>query len=568
MRDAGVRAFPVAGPSLGCLRSLAAAALALASLGAAHVRAQGVPACGGPLVHTSAGPVCGLEGPAYEGAVETVHSFLGIPYAESTAGENRWRPPVPKAGWTEPLLAAEYGAPCPQGADELLPQRGAMSEDCLTVNVWTPAADDGGRPVIVYLYGGAFVTGSTAAELYDGGPLLYDGGRLAVSQDVVVVTLNYRVGALGFLAGVGGLEGNYGLRDQQLALRWVQENAAAFGGDPRRITLAGQSAGAMSVAAHLTAVPSSRGLFGAVIVMSNPAGLPYKEMDEAARLGAAFGAAAGCPRRGDQVACLRALPFEDIVDTQTTRLVVTSVLRSGADGLLLWSPTIDGEFLVGVPIGEAFASGYDVPAMIGTTTGEGVIFGYGGGSRMGFMEMSIAAQVMLGRRAGDLVMRHYSPGFGRDHRPAWMDMFTEVVFTCPSLGLALAGRAPTYVYEFEHLSSLGLYQASACREQACHSEDVPYVFGTAAGDKPFTPAERQLSDLVQRLWGAFAHAPNTLFWTDLGDGLRWPRYEPEGRQVLAIGLEPSVREADLSGCDVAAEVGQIRGIIDRLPELR
>lgn len=545
---------------------MVAAAVLLAA--ASHAAfAQGSGGCDGPLVRTSAGPICGVEVPAFDGARETVQAFLGIHYAESTAGANRWRPPVPKAPWSEPFSADSYGAPCPQGADELLPQRGEFSEDCLSVNVWTPAADGERRPVIVFIYGGAFVTGSTAAELYDGGPLVYDGGRLAASQDVVVVTLNYRVGALGFLAGVGGLEGNYGLRDQQLALQWVQDNAAAFGGDAGRVTLAGQSAGAMSVTAHLTAIPSSRGLFGAAIVMSNPAGLPYKEMQEATDLGVAFGAAAGCPRRGDQLACLRALPFEEIVETQTTRLTVTSVLRLGADGLLLWAPTIDGEFLVGVPIGEAFAHGYDVPAVIGTTTGEGVIFGYGGGARMGFIEFSIAAQVMLGRRAGDIVVGHYSPGFGRDHRPAWMDMFTEVVFRCPSLGLALAGSAPTYVYEFEHLSSFGLYQDAPCRELACHSEDVPFVFGTAAGEKPFTPAERELSDFIQSFWGAFAYDPYALGAFDLGAGMTWPDYSVPERQVLSISLEPSVREANLRGCDVAAEVGQIRGIIDRLPEL-
>ncbi len=511
--------------------------------------------------------MCGVAVAAFEGSEVTVEAFLGIPYAESTAGEGRWRPPVPKAPWTETFVANAYGAPCPQGLGEMQPQFGVMSEDCLSVNVWTPAADGAGRPVIVYVYGGAFVSGSTAAELYAGGPMVYDGARLAASQDVVVVTLNYRVGALGFLAGVGGLEGNYGLRDQQLALRWVQENAAAFGGDPHRVTLAGQSAGAMSVTAHLTAIPSSAGLFDAVIVMSNPAGLPYKEMQEATDLGVAFGVAAGCPRRGDQLACLRAMAFEEIIDTQTSRLTVTSVLRLGADGLLLWSPTIDGEFLVGVPIGEAFVSGYDVPALIGTTSGEGVVFGHGGGARMGFIEFSVAAQVLLGRSSADLVVEEYSPGFGRDHRDAWMDVFTELVFHCPSLGLALAGRAPTHFYEFEHLSSLQLFGPEACSEQACHGEDVPYVFGTAAGEKPFTPEERELSDFTQRFWGAFAHAPYELDQVDLGGGLRWPRYEAPQRDVLSITLAPSVRTANLHGCDVAAEIGQIRGIIERLPEL-
>src|SRR5690606_4249664 len=487
-----------AGPH--ALRALLVTALAAAIAMSGTADAQpGDAACGGPLVNTSSGPLCGLEVPAYDGADVTVQAFLGVPYAETTAGANRWRPPVPRAPWTAPLLAHDHGPPCPQAADELLPQRDEPSEDCLHLSVWTPAADGAGRPVIVYLYGGAFVNGSTVALLYEDGPLVYDGARLAATQDVVVVTINYRVGSLGFLAGVGGLEGNYGLRDQQLAMRWVKENAAAFGGDPDRVTLAGQSAGAMSVTAHLTAVPSSQGLFSSAIVMSNPAGLPYKDMTEARRVGEAFGRAAGCPRWGDVLACLRALPVEEVLTTQTSRLVATSILRSGVEGLLLWSPVVDGEFLVGVPLGEAFSRGYEVPAMIGTTTGEGATFGYGDGSRMGFLEMSIAAQVLLGREASDIVMGRYSQGFGRDHRQAWMQMFTDVVFRCPSLGLALAGSAPTFVYEFEHVPEVGIGESAACDELACHSEDVPYVFGVAAGERYFTGDERRLSDYVQRL---------------------------------------------------------------------
>jgi para-nitrobenzyl esterase len=542
---------------------LTAAALLFLAVATTASAQQGDAGCDGPLVVTSSGIVCGLEVPAYDGAAETVEAFLGIPFAETTAGENRWRPPVPKAPWTEPLEALEYGPPCPQSDFENQPQRGAYSEDCLHLNVWTPASDLAGRPVIVFVYGGAFVTGSNAAELYPGGPVVYDGGRLAATQDVVVVTINYRVGSLGFLAGVGGLEGNYGLRDQQLAMRWVKENAAAFGGDPDRVTLAGQSAGAMSVTAHLTAVPSSQGLFSSAIVMSNPAGLPYKDMTEARRVGEAFGRAAGCPRWGDVLACLRALPVEEVLTTQTSRLVATSILRSGVEGLLLWSPVVDGEFLVGVPLGEAFSRGYEVPAMIGTTTGEGATFGYGDGSRMGFLEMSIAAQVLLGREASDIVMGRYSQGFGRDHRQAWMQMFTDVVFRCPSLGLALAGSAPTFVYEFEHVPEVGIGESAACDELACHSEDVPYVFGVAAGERYFTGDERRLSDYVQRLWGAFVHDP----WGFRGVGPEWPPYDGQTYQVLALDITPGVRPADLRGCDVAAEIGAIRGIIDRLPEL-
>src|SRR5690606_19821814 len=196
--DAGPGAGPArtlggagtAGPH--ALRALLVTALAAAIAMSGTADAQpGDAACGGPLVNTSSGPLCGLEVPAYDGADVTVQAFLGVPYAETTAGANRWRPPVPRPPWTAPLLAHDHGPPCPQAADELLPQRDEPSEDCLRLIVWTPAADGAGRPVIVYLYGGAFVNGSTVALLYEDGPLVYDGARLAATQDVVVVTLNF-----------------------------------------------------------------------------------------------------------------------------------------------------------------------------------------------------------------------------------------------------------------------------------------------------------------------------------------------------------------------------------------
>lgn len=196
--------------------------------------------------------------------------FKGLPYAASTAGENRWRGPQPRTPWEGVLVADKFGPPCPQipfGPMNVLP---LQSEDCLSLNIWTPAenpADESSKlPVFVWIYGGRFIAGSGSEQAYDGAGL--------ASKGVVVVTLNYRVGILGFLAtpelseeSGHNASGNYGILDQQAALKWVQENIAAFGGDPDKITIGGQSAGGASTGIHILS-PLSRGLFRAAIPQS------------------------------------------------------------------------------------------------------------------------------------------------------------------------------------------------------------------------------------------------------------------------------------------------------------
>jgi carboxylesterase 2 len=196
--------------------------------------------------------------------------FKGLPYAASTAGENRWRVPQPRVPWEGVLVADKFGPPCPQipfGPMNVLPMQ---SEDCLSLNIWTPVHDPANEntklPVFVWIYGGRFIAGSGSEQAYDGAGL--------ASKGVVVVTLNYRVGILGFLAtpelseeSGHNASGNYGILDQQAALKWVQENIAAFGGDPTKITIGGQSAGGASTGIHILS-PLSRGLFRAAIPQS------------------------------------------------------------------------------------------------------------------------------------------------------------------------------------------------------------------------------------------------------------------------------------------------------------
>ena len=189
---------------------LLATLIAITGISLASSKAQGN-TCQTDAVQTGSGAVCGVK------SADTL-AFLGIPYAESTAGDRRWTTSVPRKAWTGTYPATAFGKECPQnGAPRPLEQ----SEDCLSLNVWTPAARGGARlPVLVFIHGGAFVIGSSGGDVQPSDPkqAIYDGAYLAQSQKMVVVTFNYRLGALGFLAGVAGLQGNYGLQDQQLAL--------------------------------------------------------------------------------------------------------------------------------------------------------------------------------------------------------------------------------------------------------------------------------------------------------------------------------------------------------------
>src|SRR5262245_10120306 len=220
-------------------------------------------------VDAPTGQVCGLaiETPANTG--RALYSYRGIPYALPPVADLRWASPQPYPRWSDLRPATSFGAICPQdGATD-------DSEDCLFLNIWTPraAVERHQRlPVMVFIHGGYFVFGA-------GSDPLYDGSYLAASGNVVVVTLNYRLGALGFLAVPElGLTGNYGIMDQGMALQWVGENIAAFGGDPFKVTIFGESAGAMSVGLHLFSIPANRDRFRAAIMESNPLAIPYPSL--------------------------------------------------------------------------------------------------------------------------------------------------------------------------------------------------------------------------------------------------------------------------------------------------
>ena len=247
------------------------------------------------------------DGVVRAAAVPGGYSFRGLPYAAPPTGNLRWRPPQPLAGWQGVRDATRFRLSCPQPQNPAL--TGPTSEDCLYLNVYRPtlgSSDGGGLPVLVWIHGGRFTLGAGRD---------YDGTKLA-AEGVVVVTINDRLGALGFLAHPalasrpGGPSGNYGLMDQQAALRWVQNNIRRFGGDPDNVTIAGQSSGGLSALAHMVS-RDSRGLFHRAIVQSGSFALTQQSLAAAEADGEAFAAKAGCP---DQTAdSLRRLPVTDLV---------------------------------------------------------------------------------------------------------------------------------------------------------------------------------------------------------------------------------------------------------------
>ena len=344
-------------------------------------------ACAG-TVDPPAGKVCGL---AIEAAVKTgraLYGYRGIPYAQAPVGALRWAPPEPHPRWDALRRATSFGAICPQDV-----VTSGDSEDCLFLNIWTPRAavdrEQRRLPVMVFIHGGYFVFGAGSLPVYD-------GAYLAASGNVVVVTLNYRLGALGFLAVPElGLTGNYGIQDQRQALRWVAENIAAFGGDPRKVTIFGESAGAMSVGLHLFSIPSNREQFRAAIMESNPLALPYPSLLAQVEAKWQSFRVALCFETNQPLDCtfdvdsLRALPLA-VVETADGdydspsnvfgRLSVPTPIAN----LLPWTPIVDGQIFSGGTLiqnqpYEGFYKGPNgtarpKPYLVGVNRDEGALF--------------------------------------------------------------------------------------------------------------------------------------------------------------------------------------------------
>lgn len=450
---------------------------------------------------TQSGPVRGLEG-------ANVRAFLGLPYAAPPVGDLRWRAPETVQPWAGVRDATRIGADCVQalGPDAILGGGGGLvvgDEDCLFVNVYSPADvhDQELKPVMVWLHGGAFTVGSGAN---------YDPSRLARQQGRVVVTVNSRLGALGWLAhpdfvsdgeGVGG---NFGLMDQQAALRWVQANISAFGGDPENVTLFGESSGAWS-ACHLMASPGSEGLFHRVILQSGPC-LEPQSLNAAgaqADAGVLFARGLGCSDDAP-VACLKALPAWRIARAAST--------RSGINGPRSWGP-VHSDATVPLSPPEAFASGafVKVPVIVGTNADEGRLFAREVQTLERYRSQNIW---MYGDMAGTGALERYPVG---EEGPALAiaRSFTDSRFACPSDALRrlLARHVPVYGYEFVDPDVPFLLPdwIMGLDTGAYHAGEVASVFGTSwlfTDTDRWTPQQRELSARMMSLWAGFGNDPD------------------------------------------------------------
>ena len=479
---------------------------------------------------TEAGVVRGVEGAG-------VRAFLGVPYAGAPVGDLRWRGPRPLEPWDGVRDATRLGSDCVQalGRKAVLGGGGGLvvgSEDCLFVNVYAPVPDQvrddnvpRPRPVMVWLHGGAFTIGSGAN---------YDPSRLAAEQERVVVTVNFRLGALGWLAhpgfdaeGEGGarnLGGNWGLMDQQAALRWVQENIGAFGGDPADVTLFAESSGAWS-ACYLMASPGSEGLFHRVILQSGPCLEPQSlnAAKDQAPGGPPFADALGCTDQG-QVACLRALP--------AWRLARAPSLRSGINGPGSWGP-VHTDATVPISPPDAFASGRftQVPVIVGTNTDEGRLFAV----EVKDMDRYQKETVWLYGADGERALERYPVG-ADGPAIAIAQSFTDSRFSCPAEALRrlLARHVPVHGYEFADAEAPFLLPdwISGLDMGAYHASELAYVFGTSwlfADTGRWTSQQRALSDRMMRLWTAFGHDPD--FEQD------WPRVSDGGAPIVVFHPE-------------------------------
>ncbi|BBC30866.1 hypothetical protein SGFS_021600 [Streptomyces graminofaciens] len=475
------------------------------------------------LVRTHNGWVRGAVG-------AEVDKFLGIPYAAPPTGERRWRAPAASTSWRGVRDATTDSPACAQPAGGLLPGESSADEDCLYLSVYRPAHVAGKRlPVLFWIHGGGY--GSGAARLYD-------GSKLAAKNDAIVVSINYRVGVFGFLAleSLGheqGNSGNYGFLDQLAALRWVNKNIAAFGGDPQRVTIDGQSAGAFSVC-NMLAAPAAKGLFSAAIMQSGGTCPTASKASYEAGMKVIV-KEAGCPDSDAkaQLACMRHKSVAELIDAMAKAPLTES-----------WSPVVGGNALPTEPL-EAVKSGRwnKVPVLMGTTRDEARAMLHFIGQSFPQTEEAYREVIrsFFGDQA-DKILEEYPAADYTDPAYATAAVLTDSgtpggLGGCGQSDAAdvFAAHTTTYFYELYDPNAPPLTDPPAPKGfqmGSAHSADLAYVFqdGFAQQAAPFTQAQRALSDKIMRYWANFARqgSPNGHGEAD------WPKYRGGGNGIVQL----------------------------------
>ena len=434
---------------------------------------------------------------------EGVNAYLGIPYAAPPVGELRWRPPQPAAPWEGVLNATKFAPACPQ-LKTRHPQ-GEISEDCLYLNVWTPAKSaDEKLPVLVWIHGGGYVSESSAQPEYS--------GMLLAKKGVVVVSMDYRLWAFGFLVhpdlakeSPNNVSGNYGLLDEVAALQWIQANIAAFGGDPSQVTIFGESAGALSVTAHV-ASPLSKGLFIRAVSESGTIQdwvFPHANgsLEQATYTSQKFVEVLNCSNSSSQIACMRNKTHQEITDALVPLMIATntppSMTAVSKVKNIQFAPVYDGWFFPEHPA-NIFSEGRQnqVPFMIGFTADEGTLF------------------------VDDIPNESEQFGLDAMKRPAQ--------FTANSMS------SPVYFFVFSRVPPT----EEGSRLGAFHSAEIPYVFGTLSASEGYTQEDFALSEKMMDYWVNFAKTGNPN-WAGLPV---WPAYDAQSRRYMDFDLNITARD--------------------------
>ncbi|HEY0716533.1 MAG TPA: carboxylesterase family protein [Streptosporangiaceae bacterium] len=474
-----------------------------------------------PVIQLGDGAVRGTAG-------DGVAAFLGVPYAAAPFGGRRLRPPQPVAPWAGVRDATTYGATVPKGDyppqyQRLFPEVVIPGEECLNLNVWAPDPVGEGLPVLVWIHGGSFMNGSGSVGEYDGSAFARDG--------VVCVTINYRLAAEGFLfTGEDDTrpgDANLGLLDQLAALDWMQVNIAAFGGDPARVTVAGESAGAMSVTTLLS-MPRSAGLFAQAIAESG-AGAHTLTADEGRMVAGYLAAELGVPAEREAI---KAVPLDKLVQAASDLVVEVQTAPDPARwgqlalSLLPFAPTVDGTVLPAAPLASiAAGQGHDVPLLIGSNRDEARLF-LVAANTIGLVDEAMLGAVAAGYGlSGDglAVYRSARPGASRGDLLA--AVISDWFFRVPGIRVAeaRAGAGRTWMYRFDHPDPEGNHQLGAC-----HGVEIPFVFGTSGRPE----VEPRLGPAPSAAVTGRAHR----IWVDFitGGDPGWAPYDPATRTTGLI----------------------------------
>ncbi|GJJ77779.1 hypothetical protein EMPS_10138 [Entomortierella parvispora] len=455
--------------------------------------------------------------------------FLGIPYAEAPVGDLRFAAPVAKAPFTGIWNAIDYKGICPQTSqsagfiallETYLENGAAQMEDCLNLNVYTPSLKGTGAPllpVMFYIHGGGFTT-------YSGSVILFEPGNLVSRGGVVVVTINYRLGMLGWMENDptwdrDTVPGNQALRDQILALQWVQSNIAAFGGDPTRVSVFGESAGATSIRALLSA-PSAWGLYESVIGESDPINIPFKLPASATKIGNYFMTALGCAT--DDLACARNKTFQEVLTAQTTANADALADDKWTTWALVERPTIDGLLIMDDFSELVKANTYNTKANImwGTVHDEAGLFVpeyFPNPVPVSNVSESLELFFTVNQTTEILASQYFQ--LNMSDSDAVRDLFTlagtEYYFFCPLryLSRAMAQTKQTYNFRFDRGRDTPLVGSNYCSSstgRVCHSADIQPVFGSGDAVPGYsqTGDDAQFSRQVIDRWTTFAKTAN------------------------------------------------------------